>query len=249
MQNVIKQWLGRPSALDRAELIRWVDNLIDFEFDLRPGPVEPRWGYRVFFENFFQTPLLTVLGSFQAPLGAPKWRQNHEKSLLEGHLCASFVLCMHFLRFLSILYVFRPWKIGVFCGTYCKFEVFAFFAVSSPSALWDLILDSFYLHFWAQKSSETLLRGGSEKWWFLDGFFSWFWRFWGPLGGPRGPLGGAIFASFLHFWGSRGQICSCTPLLGSVWVIFDDFGCFQVCFLMFFQCFFWYILWYFFPWF
>ena len=47
--------------------------------------------------------------------------------------------------------------------TIFKFEVFAIFAVSSPSAFLDLILGLFLLHFCAQKSSETLLRGGSEK--------------------------------------------------------------------------------------
>ena len=82
---------------------------------------------------------------------------------------------------------------------------------------------------------------------FLSTFFSRFLRFWGPLGGPRGPLGGTIFASFLHFCGSRRQICPCMPLLGPVWMIFRDLGCFQVSFLMFFQCFCWYILWDCFP--
>ena len=101
----------------------------------------------MFFWSFFFTSVLAVFGSFPAPLGAPKWRPNHEKSLLEGHLSASFVLCMHFLRFLSIFDVFSSWKIGVFCGRYCELEVFAIFAVSSPSAFLDLILGSFLLHF------------------------------------------------------------------------------------------------------
>ena len=82
---------------------------------------------------------------------------------------------------------------------------------------------------------------------FLITFFLRFGRFWVPLGGPRGPLGGAIFAPFLHFWGSRRQICPCMPLLGPVWMIFGDLVCFQVSFFDVFSVFFWYTLWYFFP--
>ena len=44
--------------------------------------------------------------------------------------------------FVDFVY-FHTLKIGVFCGRYCKFEFFAFVAVSSPSALLDLILESF----------------------------------------------------------------------------------------------------------
>ena len=52
-----------------------------------------------FFRTFFGPLFWLFFGDFRVPGGLPKWRQNHETSLLEGHLCGSFVFSMHFLGF------------------------------------------------------------------------------------------------------------------------------------------------------
>ena len=120
------------------------------------------------------------------------------------------------------------WKVLQILG-FLRFLLFPLVVLSETS---------FWSHFgfiFGSKIVKNRFRTGLGKmmiFWLL--FFSRFWRFWGPLGGPRAPLGSTIFASFSYFLGSRRQICSCTPLPGPVWMIFDDLGCFQVCFLMFF---------------
>ena len=162
-----------------------------------------RWGLRPFFRPLFHTSLLTVFWCFQALRGPPKWRQNHEKSLLEGHLCASFVFSMHFSRFLSILHAFGPWKIGVFLWKVLQIWGFGVFCNFLSSCSLKPHFGPILAPFRGPKSLKTALGRGSEKWWFFGYFFFTIFVIFGSLGGSQGSPRGHHFRVIFVFFGVR----------------------------------------------
>ena len=204
-----------------------------------------RWGLRPFFRPLFHTSLLTLFWCFQAPLGTPKWRQNNEKSLLEGHLCASFVFSMHFSRFLSILHAFGHWKIGVFVEGianlgFLRFLIFPLVVLSETS---------FWTHFgyiFGSKIVKNRSRTGFGKmmnFWLL--FFHDFGDFWVPWGVPGVPSGAPFSRHFRVFWGLGGKFAAATPFLAQFLYFLMILGVLGCVFWWFLHLFLW-ILWCFF---